>query len=71
MFSRRLNDIRKEKHFTAQHMADLLDIELRSYRKYESGDRQPSLTTLVKIADILDVSVDYLLGRDDFISKQI
>ena len=65
MFHERLNSTRKERGITAQHMADLLNMELRSYRKYESGDRTPSLETLVKIADILEVSTDYLLCRDD------
>lgn len=65
MFHEKLNSTRKERGITAQHMADLLNMELRSYRKYESGDRTPSLETLVKIADILKVSTDYLLCRDD------
>lgn len=70
MFSKRLNELRKAKGFSAKYMADALGIELRSYRNYESGDREPSLKTLVIIADILDVSTDCLLCRDDFIAKQ-
>lgn len=58
-----LNKTRKSKGITAQQMADYLNINLRSYRAYESNDRQPSLGTLVKIADKLNVSTDYLLGR--------
>ena len=69
MFSKRLNQTRKQKGFTAQQMADCLQIGLRSYRNYESADRQPSLDMLVQIADLLDVSTDYLLGRDGFLSK--
>lgn len=69
MFSQRLNQIRKEKGISAQKMADLLRIGLRSYRNYESGSREPSLSFLVQIADELDVSLDYLLCRDDFLSK--
>lgn len=66
-FSIRLNKTRKTKGYTAQQMADLLCINIRSYRLYESSDRMPNLDTLCKIADILDVSTDYLLCRDDFI----
>lgn len=58
-----LNKTRKLKGFTAQQMADHLNINLRSYRAYESDDRQPSLQVLVKIADKLDVSTDYILQR--------
>lgn len=66
MFNVRLNRIRKEKGITAQQMADYLNINIRSYRAYESADRMPNLEILVRIADILDVSTDYLLCRDDF-----
>lgn len=61
----RLNHWRKLRNYTAQEMADLLCIGLRSYRNYESGDRSPSLDILVQIADILEVSTDYLLGRTE------
>ena len=69
MFSKRLNALRKEKGFTAQKMADLLHTGIRNYRKYESGDAKPSIDGLIEIADILDVSTDYLLCRDEFLSK--
>lgn len=69
MFSERLNSIRHSKGLTAQQMADHLQIGLRSYRNYESGDREPSLSMLVQIADILDVSLDLLTCRDDFLVK--
>jgi len=70
MFSKRLNELRKAKGISAKNMAEALGIELRSYRNYESGDREPSLRTVVKLADILDVSTDYLLCRDEFIARQ-
>lgn len=50
-------------------MADMLGIGLRSYRAYESNDREPYFENLVKIADFLNVSTDYMLCRDDFLSK--
>ena len=68
-FGKRLNSTRKERGQTAQSMADMLGIGIRSYRAYESGDREPHFETLVKIADYLDVSTDYLLGRDEFLAK--
>lgn len=68
-FGYRLNQVRKDRGKTAQNMADMLSIGLRSYRAYESGDREPNYEALVKIADYLDVSTDYLLCRDDFLAK--
>lgn len=69
-FSTRLNQTRKQKGLTAQKMADYLQMQIRGYRKYESGDSSPSLETLVKIADKLDVSIDYLLCRDEFLARR-
>jgi len=69
-FGKRLNQTRKEHGKTAQDMADMLGIGLRSYRAYESGNREPYFATLVKIADYLNVSTDYLLCRDEFLAKR-
>ncbi len=68
-FGKRLNLSRKEHGQTAQNMADMLGIGVRSYRAYESDDREPCFEALIKIADFLDVSTDYLLCRDEFLSK--
>ena len=65
MFSERLNKIRKSNGITAQQMANYLDTGIRNYRKYESGDARPSYEALVMIANILNVSIDYLLGREE------
>ena len=69
MFGKRLNETRKSKGLTAQQMADIINVGLRTYRHYESEHSYPSLATLVKIADVLDVSIDYLLCRDEFLAK--
>lgn len=67
MFGKRLRDTRLKKGYTQQKMADMLGIALRSYQKYEQGERQPSLSTLVHISDILNVPTDYLLCRDSYL----
>lgn len=69
MFGKRLNCIRKKRGFTAQRMADILSVSLRTYRHYESEHTFPSADTLVKIADTLDVSIDYLLCRDEWLQS--
>jgi len=69
MFPSRLNQTRKSRGYTAQQMADALQMQIRGYRKYESGDSAPSLDGLVLIADLLNVSIDYLLGRDDYLES--
>lgn len=67
MFNKRLRELRMKNKLTQQNMADKLQISLNAYQKYEQAERCPSLDCLVNIANILDVSVDYLLCRDDFI----
>ena len=69
MLGERFNKTRKERGITAQQMADALQTGLRNYRKYESGHANPTLEGLVLIADILNVSTDYLLCRDEFLAK--
>lgn len=67
IFHERLKCTRKERKKTQQYMADRLNVYIRLYQKYESGDVQPGLDKLVSIADILDCSTDYLLGRDQWV----
>lgn len=69
MFSKRLRQMRMKRGFTQQSMADLIGVTLNAYQKYEQAERNPSLDCLVLIADILNVSIDYLLGRDDFLKS--
>lgn len=67
MFNVRLRAMRMKRNHTQQWMADALDIALRTYQGYETGSRAPKFDLLISIADILDVSTDYLLGRDDWL----
>lgn len=46
-------------------MSEKLGIKHPSYIRYENGTAEPTQENLVKIADIFDVSVDYLLGRKE------
>lgn len=66
MFNKRLRQIRMKRGLTQQRLADSVDIALRSYQCYETGTRTPNYVLLVQIADVLDVSIDYLMGRDEF-----
>lgn len=63
MFGIILNKTRKEQGYTAQQMADMLGVSIRTYRYYESEQAYPPLPMFEKIANVLGVSTDYLLGR--------
>jgi transcriptional regulator with XRE-family HTH domain len=75
-FSDRLATIRKKRKMTQQQMADAIGIHVSQIKRYESGDTQPSLEVLRKIALALNVSADLLLfdqqerGPDDELRLQ-
>ncbi len=67
MFSKRLRALRMKHGFTQQKMADMLNLSLNAYQKYEQAERMPAYDCLVRIADIFNVPTDFLLDRDDFL----
>lgn len=69
MFPKRLRQCRMKRGLTQQVMSELLNISLNAYQKYEQAERSPSFEILIHIADILDVSLDYLFGRDVFMKS--
>lgn len=69
MFNDRLRSTRISRKFTQQQVADAIGIALRSYQRYESGDIEPPYTSLVALTDFLDVPVDFLLERDDYLKS--
>jgi transcriptional regulator with XRE-family HTH domain len=65
----RIRNLREDKDLKQEDLAKLLNCTQACYSHYESGKREPSFEKLVRIADYLDVSLDYLLCRDDFYEK--
>ena len=63
MFYKRLKELRKEQCLSQDKLAELLNVSRQSYSRYENGISEPELNTIVKIADIFNVSLDYLLCR--------
>lgn len=61
----KLRELRLQNGYTQKQMAELLNLSTNGYQNYELGTREPSLQILCKIADILGVSLDYLLGREN------
>ena len=59
----RLKEIRKSKGISQLKMAMDLNTSQNTISRYETGDREPGINELIKIADYFNVSVDYLLGR--------
>ena len=61
----RIRNIREDKDILQQELADAVGINVSVLSRIEKGTRQLRDDELIKIADKLNVSVDYLLGRTD------
>ncbi len=61
----RLKEIRKAKGISQLKLAIEMNTNQNTISRYETGEREPGLTELIKLADYFDVSVDYLLERTD------
>ena len=64
-FHQRLRQFRVARKVTQTRLAELLGISPRVYTRWENGHATPLFGTVVKIADILDVSLDELAGRKE------
>ena len=65
VFQENLIELRKRNNLTQKEIAAALGITQPSYIRYENGTAEPTQQTLVKIADLFDVSIDFLLGRKE------
>ena len=60
-----LKKIRNERNISQKTVADFLGVSQQAYANYENGKRQPEYKILAILADYFNVSVDYLLGREE------
>lgn len=60
----RLVELRKVNGYTQWDVAEILNISRSTLSKYEKGILEPNLENLIKLADLYNVSCDYLLCRD-------
>lgn len=60
-----LKEIRRKKALTMKQLGSMIGVAESTISLYESGKRQPDNETLLKLADALNVSIDYLLGREE------
>lgn len=69
----RLKTIREKRNITQIRLSVGVSVSQETISAYESGKAMPSADTLVKLADFLNTSTDYLLGRikDDTPLNQI
>ena len=60
-----LDKLKTERNILQKDIAKSIGVSLRAYQRYEHGEREPSMSTLIALADYFNVSLDYLTGRSD------
>ena len=64
-FNENLKEARIKKGLSQKEFADNIGVAKSTYSLYESGNREPNVQTIKKIADFLGISADELLGLSD------
>lgn len=71
-FHENLTSLRQGQRMSQKAMAEALDVAQSTYSLYEKGAREPNINKIIKIASILKVSADELLGtkpvEDEFMA---
>ncbi len=62
---------REANQLSQSQLSQKLGVSQRNISYYENGERIPPADILLKLADIFKVSIDYILGNDNAIEKQI
>ena len=66
LFAQRLKELRSEGNYTLEEFSKILDVPAQTINRYELDQRTPKIDTVDQIANKLNVSSDYLLGKTDF-----
>ena len=64
-FRRRLQWLREKKRISRIVLSELCGLNSDAVRRYERGEVEPKLSSLIALADYFGVSVDYLVGKDE------
>jgi len=64
-FGDRLKELRQKSNIKQTAIAEMLGVLPRTIRFYESGEREPNIESIKKLANFFNVSADYLLGLSD------
>ncbi len=63
MYFQRLKDLRIDKDKTQKEIAEILFMKQQQYSRYESGERDLPMQSMIILANYYNVSIDYIVGR--------
>lgn len=64
-FAERLSELQGYKGLERRDVFSATGISKTAYHRYVTGEREPTMSALLSLADFFNVSTDYLLGRTD------
>ena len=66
IIAKNLKELRKQFGLTQKQVAEHLGVIYQTYQAYEIGTNIPPVKNLVKLAELYDVSLDYLVGKKEY-----
>lgn len=64
-FKSRLKDLRAERNISQKELAELMHMSKMAISHWENGHSEPSIAQLILLSDFFEVSVDYLIGKNE------
>lgn len=64
-FAERIIQLKTDRNLLQKDIAAAIGLSVRGYQYYEKGQKEPTLSVLLRLADFFGVSLDYLVGRTD------
>ena len=68
-FHERLRELRKQSPLMQKDIAEKIGVSVRTFQQYELGKIEPNVERLIRLSQIFNVSVDYLVCRDDYLAE--
>lgn len=64
-WNKRIKDLREDNDMTQDELAQKLGVSKRTLLRYESGESEPSISVLIALSLLFNVSIDYIVGSKD------
>lgn len=68
-FNERLRELRKQSPLMQKDIAAKIGVSVRTFQQYELGKIQPNIEKLIILSQIFDVTVDFLICRNDYLAE--
>lgn len=65
-FGQRLKELRTERKLTQNALAEVMGVSGNTIYAWETDKQEPSMSSLLKLSEFFEVSLDYLFGKSDY-----